>query len=157
MIYPREVQQPGDVADHYDDLDHWYLTIWGEHVHHGYWRTGDESTKTAVKQLVEFLARRTRIESGTAVCDVGCGYGATARFLAKDYDAQVEAYTLSKAQYDYACTHSDGAENPRYHHCDWFKNTVPDASKDVAISIESSEHMEDKEAFFREMHRVMRC
>jgi tocopherol O-methyltransferase len=32
-----------DIGDHYDELDHYYREIWGEHVHHGLWERGDET------------------------------------------------------------------------------------------------------------------
>jgi len=38
MIYPDETQTAEEVASHYNDLDQYYRQIWGEHVHHGYWR-----------------------------------------------------------------------------------------------------------------------
>ena len=41
MIHPHGKQVRG-VAVHYDTLDQFYREIWGEHVHHGYWRTGHE-------------------------------------------------------------------------------------------------------------------
>ena len=39
---------------------------------------------------------------------------------------------------------------------DWLKNSLPDASFDAAIAIESSEHMADLGAFFRQARRVLR-
>jgi tocopherol O-methyltransferase len=46
MIVPREPQTGEDVAGHYDELDHVYREVWGEHVHHGLWRTGRESCRS---------------------------------------------------------------------------------------------------------------
>ena len=42
MIVPNAPQSAADVAGHYDELDAVYRAIWGEHVHHGLWRTGRE-------------------------------------------------------------------------------------------------------------------
>jgi tocopherol O-methyltransferase len=39
---------------------------------------------------------------------------------------------------------------------DWLENDLPGESFDAAISIESSEHMTDKPAFFAQAHRVLR-
>ena len=44
MIFPRDPQTAADVGGHYDELDETYRSIWGEHVHHGYWRTGRETS-----------------------------------------------------------------------------------------------------------------
>ncbi len=51
------------VARHYDALDELYRRVWGEHVHHGLWRTGKESPTEAVEQLVELVAA----EAGIAI------------------------------------------------------------------------------------------
>ena len=156
MIYPRDDQKHEHVADHYDDLSKWYLEIWGDHVHHGLWETGGERPELAVQQLTHLIARETGIAKGSTVVDVGCGYGGTARILANGFGAHVTGYTLSKAQYDYAMEKTGEGGNPQYRHQNWFDNDLPDASVDVAISIESSEHMEDKPRFFSEISRVLK-
>jgi tocopherol O-methyltransferase len=43
MIVPEHPSSAASVAVHYDELDPAYRRIWGDHVHHGYWRDGDES------------------------------------------------------------------------------------------------------------------
>lgn len=145
-----------DVAAHYDDLDKWYRVVWGEHVHHGLWRTGKESPAEAVRALSTYLADALNIASGDTVCDVGCGYGGTARILAADYGAEVDGYTLSERQYAHAQAQLNGASNPRYHLMNWFDNELSSESIDAAIAIESSEHFEDKGAMIAEMYRVLK-
>ncbi len=145
-----------DVAAHYDDLDKWYRVVWGEHVHHGLWRTGKESRAEAVRGLTTYLADALAIQPGENVADVGCGYGGTARILATDYRAEVDGYTLSERQHDYATAQLNGASNPRYHLMNWFENKLANDSFDAAISIESSEHFEDKGAMIAEMYRVLK-
>jgi tocopherol O-methyltransferase len=144
------------VALHYDELDRFYREIWGEHVHHGLWLTGRESREQAILQMDELVAREGAIKAGTRVCDVGCGYGATARILARDYGAEVTALTVSPAQNQFALGKDPASQNPRYLLCDWLKNDLPAESFDVVIAIESSEHMTDKPAFFAEAFRVLR-
>ena len=84
-----------DVADHYDELDRFYREIWGEHVHHGLWERGNETPEEAVLNLVASVVKRGRVTAGARVCDVGCGYGATARILALECGATVSAITIS--------------------------------------------------------------
>lgn len=145
-----------DVAAHYDDLDRFYREFWGEHVHHGLWITGRETPLEAVRGLVSAVAEQAGIERGSRVCDVGCGYGATARMLAADYGASVTALTISGAQHAYAMALDPGAGNPSYLLRDWLKNDLPAESFDAVIAIESTEHMADLGAFFRESARVLR-
>ncbi len=158
MIVPRREPSVGDVSAHYDSLDRFYREIWGEHVHHGYWRTGRETAEVAVRQLIDAVAERAAIASGKTVCDVGCGYGGTARVLACDYGARVTALTISPAQHAYAqgLDASRESPNPNYLLRDWCANGLPALSFDAVIAIESSEHMADKAAFFAEAHRVLR-
>lgn len=145
-----------DVARHYDELDAFYRDIWGEHVHHGLWLRGDESQALAVRQLVELVAREARIEAGTHVIDIGCGYGATARLLAEERGAVVTGITISAAQHRLAITRSPAHDSPRFILGDWLSNELPYAAFDAAIALESSEHMADKVRFFAQAHRVLR-
>src|SRR5437667_187331 len=76
MIQPRRPLAAGVVADHYQELDRHYREIWGEHVHHGLWRTGRETPLEAVEQLIAFVAEQAGIRPGDRVVDIGSGYGA---------------------------------------------------------------------------------
>ena len=102
-----------EVADHYDELDRYYREIWGEHVHHGLWESGDETSEEAVLNLVKSVARRGQITTGMRVCDVGCGYGGTARLLNCEFGAIVSAITLSPAQFRHAVSLRGDAHSPR--------------------------------------------
>jgi tocopherol O-methyltransferase len=156
MISSSRAVSGRDVAEHYDELDPFYREIWGEHVHHGLWEAGEETAEEAVVNLVRSVAERGRIHAGSRVCDVGCGYGATARLLAFEYGAVVSGVTISSAQYRHAIMQGGGASNPSYHLCDWLDNYLQSGVFDVVLSIESSEHMEDKGIFFEQASRVMR-
>lgn len=157
MICSSSPVSAHDVADHYDELDRFYREIWGEHVHHGFWERGDETPEEAVVNLVASVAKRGHIGAGARVCDVGCGYGAAARMLALDFGATVSAITISPAQYRRALSDRGDELNPDYILCDWLNNDFPAGVFDAVLSIESSEHMQDKEMFFAEAHRVLRA
>ncbi len=146
---------PEAVASHYDELDHFYRDVWGEHVHHGLWLRGSDSREEAVLQLVDLIAREAQIQNRTRVCDIGCGYGATARVLACR-GADVTGITISPAQFAFARQQNAGVSNPRFLLGDWLENELPAATFEAAIAIESSEHMPDIERFFAQAHRVLR-
>ena len=156
MISSTQAISGEDVARHYDDLDYFYRDVWGEHVHHGLWRTGREDRDTAVRQLAQVVAQEAEAGPGRRICDIGCGYGATARLLAAEFGAEMTAITISPAQHAFAAARSPGAANPAYLLGDWLANELPAASFDAAIAIESSEHMPDKARFFAEAARVLR-
>jgi tocopherol O-methyltransferase len=156
MITPRQPPTVEAVGRHYDDLDVYYRDIWGEHVHHGLWKSGGESPEQACEQLIRLVAEEAGVSDGTVVCDVGCGYGGTARFLARVYKAQVTGLTVSEAQFQYACAQTNGAGNPRYLLQNWLTNAFPDASFDAVISIECLAHVPDKPRYFQEIARVLK-
>jgi tocopherol O-methyltransferase len=160
MILPRsDPPATADVARHYGDLDRYYRELWGEHVHHGLWERGDESPDEAVVALVRRVALEAGVTAGMEVCDVGSGYGATARHLARDPGARVTAITLSPAQHRVALEAVEafeGAEPPRHLLGDWLDNDLADRSFDAVLALESTEHMVDLERALGEVHRVLR-
>jgi tocopherol O-methyltransferase len=140
------------VAAHYDVLDRFYREIWGEHVHHGLWRTGRETPEEAARALTREVARRLDLAPGDRVVDVGCGYGATARLLAAEHAATVTGLTLSSAQAA-AAPPAPGVELLVR---SWLRNGLPDGGFDAAVAIESLSHMTDRGRAFAELGRVVR-
>lgn len=155
MITPRAPLAPDATARHYDQLDRFYRELWGEHLHHGLWTTGRETPEQAVVAMARLVAERAGVRSGMQVCDVGCGYGATARLLAREYGARVTALTIAPAQHAYATSLARRPGDPRYVLCDWLANGLPAAAFDAAIAIESTEHMADKARCMAELARVL--
>jgi tocopherol O-methyltransferase len=157
-----------DVAGHYDDLDWFYRKVWGEHVHHGYWISGRETPAEAADALSDFVAARLGLAAGGGsqassprrVVDIGCGYGATARRLARRHGARVTGLTVSQAQIDHALAAGRAAgcapDNPQIMRRDWLANGLPGDAFDAAYAIESTEHMADKPRALAEAHRVLR-
>jgi tocopherol O-methyltransferase len=156
MILPREIQTSAAVAEHYDELDSFYREIWGEHVHHGLWTSGRETPDEAVEALVAHLAGTLELHPGQHVCDLGCGYGATAEWLARHHGVHVTGVTLSSAQLRQAQTRSAASPLLHFIRQDWLENTFEDETFDHVIAIESSEHMPDKQRFFDEVFRTLR-
>lgn len=156
MIKPHRPLAAGVVADHYQELDRFYREIWGEHVHHGLWQTGHETPLEAVEQLAALVAGQAGVRPGNRVCDIGSGYGATARYVVKHFASKVTALTIVPAQHAYARSIDLLEGNPHYLLRDWLDNRLPDESFDAAYAIESTEHMDDKARAFAEARRVLR-
>ena len=156
MIMSGLPLQTGEVAAHYDDLDSFYREIWGEHVHHGFWHSDAETAEEATHHLITEVAAQAQVQPGDRICDVGCGYGGTARTLVREHGAEVTALTISEAQYRYALSLEPDSTNPIYLLRDWLTNGLEPASFDSVIAIESSEHMADLQAFFAEVARVLK-
>ena len=156
MIFPQAAQTSAAVADHYDELDTFYRDIWGEHVHHGFWATGQETPAQAAEALVGLVAERLRLSPGQAVCDIGCGYGATAEMLAEGHGVAVTGVTISAAQAAIAARRAPARGTLDIRQQDWLRNDFADASFDRAYAVESSEHMPDLRRFFDEAFRTLR-
>ena len=143
------------VAAHYDNLDRFYRDIWGEHVHHGLWESGQESTEEAVLHLSHRVAQLAQIGRGDEVLDVGCGYGGTSRILSREYGAHVTGFTLSRQQYEYAVAQTEADDALEFYCEDFLQHELPDNHYQALISIECLEHMQDKAAFFRKAYQML--
>jgi tocopherol O-methyltransferase len=86
------------IIEHYDVVSPYYHSLWGEHIHHGYWVRGDESKETAQIQLIEHLAQLANIKTGLRILDIGCGFGGSSLYLAKKYGASTTGITISPVQ-----------------------------------------------------------
>jgi len=151
----RQPRGAEGVARHYDVLDRHYREIWGEHVHHGLWLDPGELPEQATRRLVELAAGLAGVRAGSRVCDVGCGYGATARLLVDELGADVTGLTVSPAQLRYGQARVHG-ESPRLLLGDWLDNGLPSESFDGVLAIESVSHMHERPRVFAECLRVLR-
>ncbi len=156
MITPDEISDADEVARHYNELDQFYREVWGEHVHHGYWQSGQESPTEAVEQLIEKLLNKLSLPAEADVCDVGCGYGATSRYIRKHYHFRVTGLTVSKSQWDYAVNQPSDSAWPKYLLQDWLQNSLEPEAFDLVVSIECFSHVQDKQKYFDEIARVLK-
>ncbi|WP_412069167.1 SAM-dependent methyltransferase [Rubrivirga sp. IMCC43871] len=154
MIVPRFSPGPDAVAAHYDRLDAFYREIWGEHVHHGLWRSRRDTPEAAADALADRVIGA--LGEAEHVVDVGCGYGATARRLAERTGAHVTGLTLSATQAAAARGQRVARGAVEVHVCDWLANGLPDGAFDAAYAIESTTHMPDRPRVFSEVARVLR-
>lgn len=147
---PADLLVTDDIRQHYDQLSPLYRTFWGEHIHHGLWRRGDETAAEAQANLTHELARHAAIAPGSAVLDVGCGLGGSALLLAKDYGCYVKGISISPKQVAAAT-----AEARKRGLAERVEFAVEDANElnpsgerfDVIWTIECSEHLFDKARF----------
>src|SRR5258707_12617245 len=90
------------IIEHYDLISPYYRSLWGEHLHHGYWIRGDESKEEAQLQLVEHLAKLANVQTGSTVLDIGCGFGGSSICLARKCNAHAIDITISPVQLEMA-------------------------------------------------------
>jgi tocopherol O-methyltransferase len=136
------------VKDFYDRVSPYTHDLWGMHLHHGYWISGEETKERAQIQLVEHLARLAGLAPGRKILDVGCGFGGSSIYLAKNYDADATGITISPIQVEMArkAAAIDGV-NVEFILMD-AEEMKFDEPFDVVWSIESISHYPQKESFF---------
>src|SRR5258708_5703237 len=148
MIIPAKEQTSAAVAQHYDDLDPFYRELWGDHVHHGLWTTGLENPAQAVENLIACVARRLELDPGQHVCDVGCGYGATAQWLTEHHGVHVTGLTISAVQAQHASERSTGSSQLRFLWRDWVLHRLATRRVFHIFSNENSQPTAGQQKFF---------
>src|SRR5713226_6624935 len=143
------------IRKHYDVVSPYYQSLWGEHIHHGYWISGKETKEKAQIQLIEHLADVAGLGLGGKILDVGCGYGGSSIYLTKKYGVEATGITISPIQVEMArkAAAIDGVK---------VKFVLMDAEEmkfeqtfDVVWSIESISHYPQKERFFASAARCL--
>lgn len=146
------------IRNHYNLTTLFYRLLWGKHIHHGLW-DGDESPAVAQLNLTRTLAREARITGPQRVLDVGCGMGGSSIHLATTHGCDVTGITLSRFQQWWAsCAALLYGVGGRAkfqcqdaEHANW-----PNESFDTVWSIECTEHLFDKPAFFQNVGRWLK-
>lgn len=161
------ISQPGvtksSIRWHYDLLSPFYRLLWGRHIHHGLWDESDVRFElppdAAQLRLTEALADAAGLSQGSALLDVGCGLGGSAIHLAKTRGCRVTGVTLSGVQRLWAALAARRhgvAGRVRFLKADAERVVFDPGSFDVVWSVECTEHLFDKPAFFREAARWLR-
>lgn len=147
-----------EIRVHYDLATAFYRLLWGPHIHHGLW-DADESPKDAQVHLIETAAAKVGIAKGDRVVDVGCGMGGSSVHLSRRFGCHVTGITLSPVQRLWA---SCGAllrgvrTQTEFRRADAERIEFPAESFDVVWSVECTEHLFDKPAFFAKAAQWLR-
>ncbi len=144
------------IIEHYDVVSPYYRSLWGEHLHHGYWIRGDESKETAQLQLIEHLAQCAGLNVNSDILDIGCGYGGSSFYLARHFQARVTGITISPVQVEMAIRAAAAERlDARF--------LLMDAEAmnfqkqfDVLWSVESISHYQDRQKFFASAAKLLK-
>jgi cyclopropane-fatty-acyl-phospholipid synthase len=111
--YERGVQARGastrtesrhNVHAHYD-LGNEFYSLWldAEMVYTcAYYERPEASLEDAQRAKLDYVCRKLSLRPGQHVIEAGCGWGALALHMARDYGVTVTAYNISDAQLDWA-------------------------------------------------------
>ena len=150
------------IQQFYDASSGLWEQIWGEHMHHGYYgATGKEKKdrRQAQIDLIVELLNWSGIGQAEQILDVGCGIGGSSLYLAQKFDASVVGITLSPVQASRATERAQEAGlagEVQFQVADALDMPFADDTFDFVWSMESGEHMPDKEKFLAECYRVLK-
>ncbi len=163
-----------DIKEFYDASSNLWESVWGEHMHHGYY--GKDGTKKLDRRqaqidLMEELLTWSYFDSAQYkeittsqgkpqnILDVGCGIGGASLYLAEKFDARVTGITLSPVQANRAIERAQAAglsATADFKVANALDLPFADDSFDLVWSLESGEHMPDKVKFLQECYRVLK-
>ncbi|OGT63754.1 MAG: cyclopropane-fatty-acyl-phospholipid synthase [Gammaproteobacteria bacterium RIFCSPHIGHO2_12_FULL_45_12] len=94
---------------HYDIGNHLFECMLDSRMNYtcGYWKTARDLEQAQLDKL-ELVAKKLMLRSGMRVLDIGCGFGALAKYLAERYDVSIVGVTISKEQCHYARKNCEG-------------------------------------------------
>ena len=144
------------IIKHYDTVSPYYRSLWGEHLHHGYWIRGDESKEKAQLQLIEHLAQLANVKPSSDILDIGCGFGASSLYLAKRYNASVTGITISNVQVEMAIRAAAAEQLDANFLLMDAEAMYFQKQFDVLWSVESISHYQDLPGFFATAAKLLK-
>jgi cyclopropane-fatty-acyl-phospholipid synthase len=88
---------------HYDLGDDLFIAMLDSQLNYscGYWKNC-VTLEQAQQEKLKLVCSKLELAPGMKVLDIGCGWGAFAKYAAQHYDVTVDGYTISQKQYQYA-------------------------------------------------------
>ena len=154
-----------DIREFYDASSGLWESIWGEHMHHGYYgKNGNYKLdrREAQIELIEELllwAGCSKDNPSQNIIDVGCGIGGSTLYLADKFGSSATGITLSPVQASRAKERASEAglsDRVSFEVANALEMPFADNSFDLVWSLESGEHMLDKAKFLAECYRVLK-
>jgi 27-O-demethylrifamycin SV methyltransferase len=145
-------------AAHYDRVTEAWGLLLGEELHYGLFVSGDEELARATGELTTRMIKAARFSPGQRVLDVGCGTGAQACRLARDYGVEVLGITTSAVGVAAATERAQtaGLDGVRFELRDGTDNGLLADSFHRVWVLESSHLMPDRPGLLADSARVLR-
>ncbi len=148
------------IAHHYDRGNDFYQLWLDRSMAYScaYFRNPDNSLEQAQSDKYEHLCRKLILKPGERLIDVGCGWGGMLIYAALNYGISGTGYTLSKNQFEYACSWAEKAgvaDRITFHFKDYRE---AEGTFDKFVSVGMFEHVGHKyyPAFFRKAASLLK-
>ncbi|MGD1917662.1 MAG: methyltransferase domain-containing protein [Pleurocapsa sp.] len=156
-----------EIREFYDASSGLWEQIWGEHMHHGYYgKNGNYKLdrRQAQIELIEELLLWSGCNLNNPpqnIIDVGCGIGGSTLHLAQKFGCNATGITLSPVQASRAKESAkeaglDSKSKVQFEVANALDMPFTDNTFDLVWSLESVEHMPDKDKFLDECYRVLK-
>lgn len=139
--------------------DEIYKEVWGENLHLGSFESPSEDLPTAMRRTNARMIGLSGIAATDSVLDVGCGYGALARELARTVGCTVLATNISEKELAWARELTERAgltDKVEFGWADYHDLPYEAGSFDAYWSQEAFLHAADKHKVLEEAFRVLR-
>ncbi|MEA5497790.1 methyltransferase domain-containing protein [Limnoraphis robusta Tam1] len=154
------------IQQFYDASSTLWEEVWGEHMHHGYYGPEGNLSKERRQAQIDLIEEFLRWGMGfsepsqfSKILDVGCGIGGSTLYLAEKFQAEATGITLSPVQANRATERAQNAQlgqQVNFQVANALEMPFEDDSFDLLWSLESGEHMPNKQQFLRECYRVLK-
>jgi len=160
------------IAGFYDRSSKLWEEVWGEHMHHGYYipENRTDHVQAQIDLIDQVLSwsgvgvdlgldaqAQAQVHVPKNMVDVGCGIGGSSRHIAKKFGCTAQGITLSpyQAQRGNQLAKEQGLDHLcQFQVADALDMPFQDNTFDLTWSLESGEHMPDKDKFVQELFRV---
>lgn len=153
----RYIQTLGSFKNYYRSMNEILANAFGKvhMLHYPFYLKENESLEERQNNLIEHCLTYVGELKGKDLLEVGCGNGLNCHYIDGNYDTgSIVGIDLNKANLDLARAHSDSRVNFIHDNAQELAS-IKDHSVDVMICIESAFHYPDKNAFFKQIKRVL--
>jgi cyclopropane-fatty-acyl-phospholipid synthase len=105
LVIPNSLRAARDNVHHHYDLGNSFYRLWldEELVYTcAYFERPEVSLEDAQRAKLDLVCRKLQLQPGDTVVEAGCGWGALALFMARQYGVKVKAFNVSREQLTFA-------------------------------------------------------
>jgi len=158
---PKPTDEQNNNQLHYGrtGIDQLYARVWGDSIQFGYYETPTTDLEAAVIETKRQMLAIADINQDGHVLEVGSGWGATARYLARAAGLRITATNIENDHLIVGRTLSElsGVHSLITHeYADFHALPFSDATFDVWWAQEATVHATDKQRMFSEAFRTLK-
>lgn len=154
----RYIQTLGSFRNYYRSMNEILANAFGKvhMLHYPFYVEDKESLEKRQNNLIEHCLSYIGDLKEKDLLEVGCGNGLNCHYIDLNYETgDIAGIDLNPANLDLALAHNEKTRITFKQDNAQELNTIPDHSVDVMICIESAFHYPDKNAFFKQIKRVL--